>query len=185
MGKMCANTRPSAADAQRATIIVAGARALFKRFDSKHNDDERLSERDRGRIVARALHVAPVSRSNIGEVVHGANDGSPDAWGAAWAAQTGTDVKPFSPDWDDLTHPNARVKENRFGKYDANAPLRRNTAMAERAASQPGPSLLVAFWDGDSRGTGHMISQARSRDISVKIFRLDRSGVAAALVGDL
>jgi len=30
-----------------------------------------------------------------------------------------------------------------------------------------------------------MISQARSRDISVKIFRLDRSGVAAALVGDL
>lgn len=186
---MSATIQPSTADAQPAqppvTVLVAGARDVFDTYDSKYDSDKRLCERDRGRIVARALYAAGVPQSAVSEVVHGANEGSPDIWGAAWAAQTDTDVRPFKPDWDDLSHPDAYIKEGKYGPYDARAGPRRNEEMADYVASTDGPSLLVAFWDGESRGTSSMISLARSRDIPVFTIRLDREGEAAAIVGGL
>ena len=181
MGEMSVTTQPSTADAQPATtVLVCGARTMFDRYDGGD-----LTDRQRGRILARALFAAGVQQSEVREVVHGANRGSPDGWGEAWATETDTPHRPFEPDWNDISHPDAIVREGRYGKYDKRAGIRRNEQMADYLEAQSGPSLVVAFWDGDSRGTSHMIDEARSRDLPVEVFRLDRPGQAAALVGEL
>jgi len=35
------------------------------------------------------------------------------------------------------------------------------------------PDLVIAFWDGESRGTGHMIQAARERGIPVEVHARD------------
>ena len=45
------------------------------------------------------------------------------------------------------------------------AGYKRNVAMAEKA------DALIAFWDGKSRGTEHMIRIARERGLPVRIVR--------------
>ena len=44
----------------------------------------------------------------------------------------------------------------------------RNVEMAEHA------DALVAFWDGKSRGTGHMINIAREKGLRVRVIRYDQ-----------
>ena len=41
----------------------------------------------------------------------------------------------------------------------------RNTAMAKYA------DALIAFWDGKSRGTKHMIDQATRQQLKIRVFR--------------
>ena len=50
-----------------------------------------------------------------------------------------------------------------YEKYGRAAPLRRNLAIIENA------DLVLAFWDGRSRGTGFVIEQCRERGIPVEI----------------
>ena len=61
----------------------------------------------------------------------------------------------FQADWSDLSHPEARVKTNRYGqKYDANAGFRRNIFIVDQA------DLVVAFHNG-SPGTAHSLRIAK------------------------
>jgi hypothetical protein len=71
-----------------------------------------------------------------------------DRMGELWAAEKGVCVLRILP------------KYNEFGP---SAPLRRNTEMASRG------TRLVAFWDGRSTGTAHMISQAKVKGLPVDI----------------
>ena len=43
----------------------------------------------------------------------------------------------------------------------------RNTQMADVA------DMLIAFWDGESRGTAHMIDTARKRNLNVLVFNYE------------
>ena len=43
----------------------------------------------------------------------------------------------------------------------------RNTQMADNA------DMLIAFWDGESRGTAHMIATARKRNLNVLVFNYE------------
>jgi len=52
-------------------------------------------------------------------------------------------------------------------KYGKAAGYRRNTEMAKRA------DALVAFWDGKSPGTKHMIDEARKRNLLVRIVYIE------------
>lgn len=61
----------------------------------------------------------------------------PDTWGEEWALYTGTFCTRFIPEWD------------KFGK---SAGMMRNIEMGNAA------DALLAFWDGESRGTQHMIN---------------------------
>lgn len=56
---------------------------------------------------------------------------------------------------------------NTFGKR---AGFKRNAEMAA-----PGADLCLAFWDGESNGTKHMIEQCEKRGIPVKIIRENKS----------
>lgn len=85
----------------------------------------------------------------IKEVVCGLAKGA-DTLGEQWAQERGILVTYFKPDW------------NTHGKK---AGILRNQDMADYA------DKVVAFWDGKSRGTKHMIEYARKIGNDVRVKR--------------
>lgn len=51
-----------------------------------------------------------------------------------------------------------------YDKYGRGAPLKRNITIMEYA------DIVLAFWDGKSRGTKHVIDNCKKRNIPVCIF---------------
>lgn len=84
-----------------------------------------------------------------GEIVSGGANGA-DALGERWAADHDRDIKRFPADW---------------SKYGKSAGPIRNLEMALYA------DVLVAFWDGKSRGTKHMIDTALKHGLEVHVYR--------------
>jgi len=81
------------------------------------------------------------------EVVCGMARGA-DTLGRLWAETKGIPVTKFPVEWE---------------KYGRRAGYIRNDQMAEYATH------LIAFWDGVSRGTRHMIETARSSGLVVDV----------------
>lgn len=75
-----------------------------------------------------------------------------DSLGIRFAEKWGMKTYEFPAEWDNLDVPNSVIKYTTYGKpYNAVAGHNRNRKMAEFA------DVLVAFWDGKSRGTKNMI----------------------------
>lgn len=53
----------------------------------------------------------------------------------------------------------------KWEKYGKSAGFRRNAEMADAA------DALIAFWDGESRGTANMINLAKSKGLKVAVVR--------------
>jgi hypothetical protein len=106
----------------------------------------------------------------IQEVVHGGARGA-DFYGACWATSRGIYVHPaFVPDWNDLSHSDARIRTRRDGtKYDAEAGPRRNRAMAAYADA-------VALFPGGA-GTQSMYDAAKEAGIEIFDFRVKASSL--------
>ena len=51
-----------------------------------------------------------------------------------------------------------------YDKYGRGAPLKRNITIIENA------DLVLAFWDGSSRGTKYVIENCKKRNIPLKIY---------------
>jgi hypothetical protein len=81
-------------------------------------------------------------------VISGCATGA-DTLGEKWAAENNIPVMKFPAEWD---------------KYGKSAGPIRNELMSREA------DAMIAFWDGKSRGTKHMIETARSKGISVSII---------------
>jgi predicted Rossmann fold nucleotide-binding protein DprA/Smf involved in DNA uptake len=60
----------------------------------------------------------------------------------------------FKANWKDISHSDAIIKNNKFGKYDARAGMRRNQTIVNEA------DKIIAFWDGKSTGTKSTIDLA-------------------------
>lgn len=90
-----------------------------------------------------------VHREFITQVVSGGAHGA-DQLGKDWALEMGINWKTMPAKW------------NEHGRE---AGFIRNTEMAEYADG------LVAFWDGKSRGTKHMILEARRLGLFVRTVR--------------
>ena len=86
----------------------------------------------------------------ISEIVCGGAKGA-DTIGAAIGEANGITIAPFIPDWKDLSAEPCVVKCNQYGEYNALAGMVRNNQMGDYA------DVLVAAWDGKSRGTKQMI----------------------------
>jgi hypothetical protein len=82
------------------------------------------------------------------EIVSGACKGA-DLLGERYATERNYPIKQFPADW------------RRYGK---SAGLKRNTEMAAYAHT------LIAFWDGESKGTQNMIDLAKQADLKVEVF---------------
>lgn len=74
-----------------------------------------------------------------------------DSLGEIWAARNGFTVYPFPAEW---------------GKYGKSAGYRRNFEMADNAEA------LIAIWDGESKGTRHMIEVAKEKGLKVYVHRV-------------
>lgn len=81
------------------------------------------------------------------EIVSGTAKGA-DKLGERYAQDRGYTLKQFPANWD------------RYGKA---AGYKRNEQMANNA------DILIAFWDGKSRGTLHMINLAKEHGLKVKV----------------
>lgn len=88
------------------------------------------------------------NKSNI-EIVSGTAKGA-DSLGEKFANNMGYKIKTFPPAWEE------------FGKA---AGYIRNKEMAEYA------DALIVFWDGESKGTKHMIDLATKKNLKIKIIR--------------
>ena len=87
----------------------------------------------------------------ITEVVCGCAKGA-DTLGREWAEANDVPVKEYPANWD---------------KYGKTAGIRRNEAMSKYGEA------LIALWDGQSSGTGHMIQIALAAGLKVYIRRID------------
>ncbi|QFT69664.1 hypothetical protein FIU93_22965 [Labrenzia sp. THAF35] len=80
----------------------------------------------------------------------------------AWAKKRGIPVEPYPADWDDLSHPDARVRTRRNGtEYDAAAGGRRNQQMIDEGR----PDCGIVFPGGS--GTADMKDRCELAGIPV------------------
>lgn len=88
-------------------------------------------------------------------IVSGAARGA-DLLGEQYAKISGYEVSRFPADWDGL------------GKR---AGYVRNAEMAKYAVADESYGVLIAFWDGKSKGTKHMIDLAEKNGLEVHVVR--------------
>lgn len=81
------------------------------------------------------------------QIVSGKAKGA-DTLGEVYAKEKGFSIAEFPAEWD---------------KYGKSAGYRRNSEMATYA------NVLIAFWDGKSRGTEHMIDLAKGNFLTVRV----------------
>jgi hypothetical protein len=92
-----------------------------------------------------------IPRMTKPEIVCGMANGA-DTLGEVWALDRGHWVKYFPAYWD---------------KHGKKAGYLRNEEMAKYA------DALLAFWDGKSKGTKHMIDLAKKHNLKVKVVRYE------------
>lgn len=119
------------------------------------------------------LAAIKASGFKITEVVCGDAKGA-DKLGKEWGKAQGLFVKSFPAKWKDLSYPDAVIKENEYGKYDAKAGTRRNTEMAEYA-----DCFIILQPDGDTPGSSDMRKQAEALGKPVYVHRKTTSSPAS------
>ena len=87
-------------------------------------------------------------RCEVEEIVSGIARGA-DTLGEQFAREYGIPIKQFPANWD---------------LYGKSAGYRRNAEMANYA------DALIAFWNGESKGTMHMINLAKEKNLKVVII---------------
>jgi hypothetical protein len=85
------------------------------------------------------------------EIVSGTAKGA-DKLGERYANERGYPIKRFPADW---------------GTFGNRAGYLRNEEMAEYG------DALIAFWDGESKGTQHMIRIASKKSLEIRIYRYE------------
>ena len=121
-------------------IIIAGSRT----FDNY----EYLKKK-----VLNFIGEKQIELSNVC-IISGTARGA-DKMGEDFAKELNLQLKCFPADWD---------------KYGKQAGFLRNTQMANYAIEDDNQGILIAFWDGKSSGTKHMIEIAKKKELEVKIF---------------
>lgn len=93
------------------------------------------------------------------EIISGMAKGA-DTLAVKFANKYNLALKKFPADWNNLNASPCRVITNSYGSYNALAGHKRNRDMAVYASSDDAFGVLVLFWDGKSKGSKNMKSQA-------------------------
>lgn len=123
-------------------IIIAGSRDF--------NDYKLLKT-----SIRDILKNASLKDINKIKIISGTARGA-DQLGERFAKQFKLEVIKFPADWDS------------FGK---SAGYIRNEEMAKYSVKNGNYGMLVAFWDGESRGTKHMINLAKKHGLEVHVIK--------------
>lgn len=130
-------------------IIIAGGRDF---------DDYQMLRKEALDAIRRVF--TKVDKNNT-YIVSGRAKGA-DSLGERFADEFGLNKVEFPANWD---------------KYGKSAGFRRNEQMADFAKGKNEENqenikgLLIAFWDGKSHGTKHMIELAKNKKMPVEIIR--------------
>ena len=106
-----------------------------------------------GRDVTNYAYVEAAAKESgfsISEVVSGCARGA-DTLGEMWAKDNSIPIKKFPADWNSLGKKAGHVRNCQMGDY---------------------ADALIALWDGQSRGTKHMIDYATKKGLKVFVFKL-------------
>jgi hypothetical protein len=96
----------------------------------------------------------PIMQSDV-QIISGGAIGA-DKLGAQYAYERGYLLTEYLAKWDDLSHPDVKLRVNHWGKqYDAGAGHRRNTEIIQNA------DIVVAFHNG-SPGTADSLRKAKA-----------------------
>ena len=120
-------------------IIIAGSRDF---------NDYELLKKSAIEIITKKTMLPDLTR-----IISGGARGA-DTLGERFANEMGLEISRFIPDWDGL------------GKR---AGYVRNAEMAKFAVEDGNYGVLIAFWDGQSRGTKHMIDLANKYGLEVHV----------------
>ena len=120
-------------------IIIAGSRDF---------NDYELLKKSAIEIITKKTMLPDLTR-----IISGGARGA-DTLGERFANEMGLEISRFIPDWDGL------------GKR---AGYVRNAEMAKFAVEDDNDGMLIAFWDGQSRGTKHMIDLAKRYGLEVYV----------------
>ena len=120
-------------------IIIAGSRDF---------NDYELLKKSAIEIITKKTMLPDLTR-----IVSGGARGA-DTLGERFANEMGLEITRFIPNWDGL------------GKR---AGYVRNAEMAKFAVEDDNDGMLIAFWDGQSRGTKHMIDLAKRYGLEVHV----------------
>lgn len=102
---------------------------------------------------------------NITEIVSGTAMGV-DMLGERWADNNAVPISQFPADWKNIDVPNAVIRTNKYGSYNAIAGHQRNAEMGKYA------DALIAVWDGNSKGTLNMIKFMQKQGKPVFIYNI-------------
>ena len=120
-------------------VIIAGSRDF---------NDYKLLKKSAIEIITKKTMLPDLTR-----IISGGARGA-DTLGERFANEMGLEISRFIPDWDGL------------GKR---AGYVRNAEMAKFAVEDDNYGVLIAFWDGQSRGTKHMIDLAKRYGLEVHV----------------
>ena len=120
-------------------VIIAGSRDF---------SDYELLKKSAIEIITKKTMLPDLTR-----IISGGARGA-DTLGERFANEMGLEISRFIPDWDGL------------GKR---AGYVRNAEMAKFAVEDDNDGMLIAFWDGQSRGTKHMIDLAKRYGLEVHV----------------
>lgn len=101
--------------------------------------------------VSRAMRSSGIAAGDVSVVLSGCAQGA-DKHGERWAHNRDIPVEKYPADWE---------------KYGRGAGPMRNIWMSKNA------DACVAVWDGQSKGTRHMMGQARARGLILYVHRVD------------
>jgi len=124
-------------------VIIAGSRGITGDF---YDSLDSLL-----RKLSSVISIFYDRKTIIGEIVSGGARGA-DKLGEQWALNNDISIIKFLPDW---------------GLYGKSAGYRRNVEMANYA------DILVALWDGKSRGTNHMVNIMKDKNEPVIVLTTD------------
>ena len=132
-------------------VIIAGSRDF---------NDYELLKKSAIEIITKKTMLPDLTR-----IVSGGARGA-DTLGERFANEMGLEISRFIPDWYGL------------GKR---AGYVRNAEMAKFAVEDDNDGMLIAFWDGQSRGTKHMIDLAKRYGLEVHVVNYKENNANAKI----
>jgi len=106
------------------------------------------------------LHAIKECPWRVTKVISGGARGA-DALGEKWAKRNNIPTEIFYADWE---------------KYGRRAGYLRNEVMADHAQA------LIALWDGESRGTKHMINIAERKALDVFVWKTCKAPITTKYI---
>jgi hypothetical protein len=105
--------------------------------------------------IAKSVLTNFISTGNINSptIISGMANGA-DMLGYNFAKEFDLQIKEYPADWNTYQNRAGYIRNEQMAKY----------------ASENGKGILIAFWDGESNGTKHMIELAKKYKLEVHVF---------------